>query len=58
MSDSEFLRWLAERLVFVYKESPNVDFVTRTKEIATRLEWGSSVLKAVEAVRKADRSGT
>ena len=27
MKDSEFLQWISERLVYVYKESPNVDFV-------------------------------
>lgn len=38
MSDGEFLKWLAERLVNVYNESPNVDFVLKLKEIATKLD--------------------
>ena len=32
--DSEFLNWLADRLVHVYGESPNVDFVLKLREIA------------------------
>jgi hypothetical protein len=31
-----FLRWLAERLEFVYLESPNIDFVLRLKHEAER----------------------
>jgi hypothetical protein len=34
MSDREFLYWLAERLVNVYGESPNVDFIQRLRTIA------------------------
>ena len=34
-TDPEFLNWLADRLVFVYGESPNVDFVRRLREMAT-----------------------
>ena len=37
-SDSAFLWWLVDRLVYVYKESPNVDFVLRLKSIAEKLE--------------------
>lgn len=33
-SDAEFLRWMADRLVHVYKESPNVDFVLKLRAIA------------------------
>jgi hypothetical protein len=33
MEDSEFLSWLKERLINVYGESPNVDFVLRLGEI-------------------------
>jgi hypothetical protein len=33
-----FLSWLADRLVFVYKESENVDFVLRLKHEAARSE--------------------
>lgn len=30
----EFLLWLIERLIHVYGENPNVDFIHRLKEIA------------------------
>ena len=33
MDDVEFLTWLRHRLVNVYDESPNVDFVKRLEEI-------------------------
>lgn len=36
--DSEFLNWLADRLVHIYHESPNVDFVMKLREIATKLD--------------------
>lgn len=36
--DSEFLHWLTARLVKVYGESPNVDFVLKLHEIADNLE--------------------
>ena len=51
MTDGKFLFWLTERLVHVYKESPNVDFVqklreiamdTRTKEIREEIEIAAS----------------
>jgi hypothetical protein len=32
--DNDFLNWLADRLVHVYGESPNVDFVHKLREIA------------------------
>lgn len=38
MTDVQFLRWLRARLINVYNESPNVDFVQRLKSIADRLE--------------------
>ena len=34
MTDKEFLNWLVDRLVHVYGESPNVDFVHKLKAIA------------------------
>ncbi len=37
MKDGEFLNWLAERLVKVYGESENVDFVQKTKAIGRRI---------------------
>lgn len=38
MTDKEFLNWLADRLVNVYNESPNVDFVHKLKKIAENIE--------------------
>ena len=32
--DREFLEWIANRLVEVYGESPNVDFVLKLRQIA------------------------
>lgn len=34
MTDSEFLNWLADRLVHVYGESENVDFVLKVRRLA------------------------
>jgi hypothetical protein len=34
MTDKAFLQWLASRLVNVYHESPNVDFVLKLQRIA------------------------
>lgn len=36
--DAEFLSWLADRLINVYGESPNVDFVHKLRSVANRLE--------------------
>lgn len=36
--DSQFLNWLADRLVHVYGESPNVDFVHKLREIAKNID--------------------
>ncbi len=33
MTDVEFLKWIEERLIHVYKESPNVDFIHRLRSI-------------------------
>lgn len=38
MTDAEFLHWLAERLVYVYNESPNIDFVRRLREMGHRMQ--------------------
>jgi hypothetical protein len=32
-TDAEFLRWLKDRLIHVYGESPNMDFVQRLGRI-------------------------
>ena len=37
MRDWEFLDWVANRLVYVYSESPNVDFVLKLGAIVRRL---------------------
>lgn len=34
MTDSEFLNWLGDRLVYVYGESENVDFVLKVRRLA------------------------
>lgn len=34
--DKAFLLWLRDRLVNIYHESPNVDFVQRLEELAER----------------------
>lgn len=34
--DQPFLDWVADRLVHVYHESPNVDFVLKLRKMATR----------------------
>jgi len=34
MKDREFLQWLARRLITVYGESENVDFVHKLKSVA------------------------
>ena len=38
MSDADFLRWIADRLVNVYHESPRTDFVTKLQGIAAAME--------------------
>jgi hypothetical protein len=40
--DAEFLEWLADRLVFRYKENQNVDFVRATRRIAKCLAAAAS----------------
>lgn len=37
MDDTEFLLWLADRLVYVYNESENTDMVRRIKKIAEKI---------------------
>lgn len=38
MNDSAFLFWLHDRLINVYGENLNVDFVQKLKSLACRLE--------------------
>lgn len=50
LTDREFLTWLSERLVHVYDESPNVDFVHRLRRIADR-QTDTSARVSPEMVR-------
>lgn len=38
MSDADFLNWLKERIVNVYREDKNMDFVMRLERIVANLE--------------------
>ncbi len=38
--DKVFLNWLADRLVHVYNEKPNVDFVQKVKRLAKAAKKG------------------
>ena len=38
MTDAEFIHWIADRFVYAYGESENVDFVRRLRKIAERLD--------------------
>jgi hypothetical protein len=38
MNDKEFLNWIIDRLINVYNENPNVDFIHRLRKIADKLE--------------------
>ncbi len=37
-SDWQFLSWVYDRLKFVYKEHPSLDYMRRFKEIIDRME--------------------
>ena len=37
LNDSEFLSWVADRLVHVYRENPNVDFVLHLRRLSKEL---------------------
>ncbi len=41
LTDAEFLRWIRDRLVHVYNESPNVDFVHRLNAIIAAQSAGA-----------------
>jgi len=64
MRDAEFLNWLADRIVHVYGESNETDFVTKLRSIATLTPplrntsnvWAGKLNKnplAVEAMQQA-----
>jgi hypothetical protein len=38
MNDTEFLKWLVERLTLVYGESGNMDFVRKLERIIENME--------------------
>ena len=38
MTDKEFLNWIIDRLIYVYNESPHVDFIHRLRNIANKSE--------------------
>jgi hypothetical protein len=38
MKDSEFVKWIADRIVNVYGESENVDFIHRLRKVVENLE--------------------
>ena len=42
---AEFLEWVASRLVNVYKESPNMDYVQALRQYATDMENINRLLK-------------
>lgn len=48
MTDSQFLFWLKDRVVYAYGESENMDFVTRLGQIANKLEKKENVFKDEE----------
>jgi len=41
VSDKEFLIWLRDRLIHIYGESPNVDFVLRLNAIIDAQQLGT-----------------
>jgi hypothetical protein len=45
----QFLEWIADRLVYVYKENPNIDFVLAVRKHANNL---TKVIKRAERRRK------
>jgi hypothetical protein len=47
-----FLQWLADRLIYRYGESPNVDFVHTLREIAAKL---SRETKKIERRRRVSK---
>jgi hypothetical protein len=38
MKDSEFLDWIADRLVHVYGDKPNVDFIIKLRSMAKNID--------------------
>jgi hypothetical protein len=40
-TDKDFLKWLCDRLINVYDESPNVDFVIKLRNIIENYSKGN-----------------
>lgn len=51
MRDAEFLRWIANRLVNVHNENPNVDFVHKLHAIADALPQEQSTPNIIRELR-------
>jgi hypothetical protein len=47
MTNKEFLHWIANRLVNVYKEHPNTDFVLKLKEVADNQISNATLAKRI-----------
>lgn len=48
MKDHELVSWLADRMVHVYGESPNVDFVHRARAVAENIESQATTIARYE----------
>jgi len=46
MTDAEFIRWIRDRIVHRYGESPGTDFVLKLEEVATKLEIAENKKKS------------
>ena len=51
MKDHEFVSWMADRMVHVYGESPNVDFVHRARAIAENIARYDTAADNCEVLR-------
>lgn len=48
MTEKQFLHWIADRLVHVYGESENVDFVLKLRKIADDVGEATALLEALK----------
>jgi len=51
MKDSEFLNWIADRLINVYGETENVDFVIKLRTVAANINVSEETLKTLKAYK-------
>jgi len=58
MTDSDFLKWLVERLIYVYKENTNTDFVIRLRDLAWSLDEPNYINRSDENERHPRDEGT